>query len=88
MNQFKFFNYLSLFKISLFELIKSEYSESVTFKKLLCDCKTYGMEINTDNLFYSTVQDYTQGIIEGDQIQVAAFSLECFSYLTGLTLGQ
>ena len=29
-----------------------------------------------------------QGIIEGDQIQVAAFSLEYFSYLTGLTLSQ
>ena len=29
-----------------------------------------------------------EGIIEGDQIQVAAFSLEYFSYLTGLTLGQ
>ena len=29
-----------------------------------------------------------QGIIEGNQIQVAAFSLEYFSYLTGLTLGQ
>ena len=29
-----------------------------------------------------------QGIIEGDQIQVAAFSLEYFSGLTGLTLGQ
>ena len=28
------------------------------------------------------------GIIEGDQIQVAAFSLEYFSYLTGLTQGQ
>ena len=31
---------------------------------------------------------FIQGIIEGDQIQVAAFSLENFSYLTGLTLGQ
>ena len=29
-----------------------------------------------------------EGIIEGDQIQVAAFSLEYFTYLTGLTLGQ
>ena len=29
-----------------------------------------------------------QGIIEGDQITVAAFSLEYFSYFTGLTLGQ
>ena len=28
------------------------------------------------------------GIIESDQIQVAAFSLEYFSYLTGFTLGQ
>ena len=27
-----------------------------------------------------------QGIIEGDQIQVAAFSLEYFSILTGLPL--
>ena len=29
-----------------------------------------------------------KGIIEGDQIQVTAFSLEYFSYLTGLTRGQ
>ena len=28
------------------------------------------------------------GIIEGGQSQVAAFSLEHFSYLTGFTLGQ
>ena len=34
------------------------------------------------------IQAYNfEDIIEGDQIQVAAFSLDYFSYLTGLTLG-
>ena len=39
--------------------------------------------------YFSSVSNLKRhGIIEGDQIQVAAFSLEHLSYLTGFTLGQ
>ena len=41
---------------------------------------------NETQMFFEIMEaEYTaQGIIEGDQIEIAAFSLESFAYLTGL----
>ena len=42
---------------------------------------SYKIDIRNSN---SVIKVVHEGIIEGDQIEVAAFSLESFAYLTGL----